>query len=58
MDERDREELRALCDQFREAMGREVDQELFDSEARVRIGGMISRLIWQGRSDYDYGSRP
>jgi hypothetical protein len=52
MDDRDHAEMRALCDQFREAMARENDQLLFDQEARQRIGQIIGRSARQGRSDY------
>ena len=38
MDDRDRAEVRALCDLFRELMQREIDPPPFDQEARVRIG--------------------
>ncbi len=44
--------MRALADQFREAMAREMDQPLFDEEARMRIGRMIGGPVRQGRSDY------
>ena len=33
MDARDRAEMKDLCDQFRELMARDVDQQLFDNEA-------------------------
>jgi hypothetical protein len=38
MDDRDRAEMQALCDQFRREMAREVDEPLFDHDARARIG--------------------
>ena len=52
MTDRERSEMRALCDQFRRTMAREVDQALFDKDARVRIGEIIGRAARQGRSDY------
>jgi hypothetical protein len=52
MTDRDRAEMRALCNQFRRTMAREVDQALFDDDARVRIGEMIGRAARQGHSDY------
>ena len=52
MDDRDRAEVRALCDQFRELMQREIDPPPFDQEARVRIGEAIGRVARRGRSDY------
>jgi hypothetical protein len=55
MDERDRAEMRALCDQFKELMARGVETPPFDQEARVHIGEMIGRAARQGRSEYAYG---
>ena len=52
MTDLDRAEMRALADQFREAMAREMDQPLFDEEARMRIGRIIGGPVRQGRSDY------
>ena len=52
MDDRDRAEMQALCDQFRREMAREVDEPLFDHDARARIGQAIGRSARQGRSDY------
>ena len=40
MTDRDRAEMRALCDQFRQSMARENDVLLYDQEARTRIGEM------------------
>jgi hypothetical protein len=48
----DRAEMRALCDQFREAMARENDVLLYDKAARERIGEAIGRAVRKGRSDY------
>ena len=53
MDDRDRAELRALCDLFRQTMARQVEEPLFDKEARVRIGEMIGRAALVG-SEYAY----
>jgi hypothetical protein len=52
MDDRDRDEMRALCDQFRRDMARQVDEQLFDQDVRARIGQVIGRAVRQGRSDY------
>lgn len=52
MTDRDRAEMRALCDQFRQLMSRKVDTPLYDHETRVRIGQMIGQAARQGRSDY------
>jgi hypothetical protein len=52
MTDRDRAEMRALCDQFRRDMARENDVLLFDKESRERIGEAIGRAARQGRSDY------
>jgi hypothetical protein len=50
--DRDRAEMRALCDQFRREMAREVERTLFNKEACQRIGEIISQAAQQGRSDY------
>jgi hypothetical protein len=52
MTDRDRAEMRALCDQFRRDMARENDAALFDHEAKQRIGQMIGQAVRQGQSDY------
>jgi hypothetical protein len=52
MTDRDRAEMRALCDQFRRAMARENDVLLFDRDARIRIGEAIGKAARHGRSDY------
>ncbi len=52
MDDRDRAEMQALCDLFRELMAREVEHPVFDGEARVRIGEAIGRAARRERSDY------
>jgi hypothetical protein len=54
-DDRDRAEMRALCDQFRREMARENDVLLFDPAARARIGQMIGRAALAG-SEYGYPS--
>jgi hypothetical protein len=51
-DDPDRVEMRALCDQFRELMRRDVERTVFNKEACQRIGEMISQAAQQGRSDY------
>ena len=48
----DRAEMRALCDQFRREMVRDVERAVFNAEACQRIGDLISRAASQGRSDY------
>jgi hypothetical protein len=53
MNDRDREELQAPSDQFREAIAREPDPP-FDQEARERVGQMIGRAARQGASAFGY----
>jgi hypothetical protein len=38
MTDRDRAEMRALCDLFRRETARQIDEQLFDPDARVRSG--------------------
>jgi hypothetical protein len=38
----------------RQAMACEVDQQLFDSEGRVRVGEMIGSTMRQGGSEFGY----
>jgi hypothetical protein len=52
MQDLDRTELRALCDQFRQLMARENDALLYDQDALVRVGELIGKAARQGRSDY------
>ena len=40
---KDRAEMKALLDQFREAMARENEALVYDKTARERIGEMIGR---------------
>jgi hypothetical protein len=54
MDDSDRAEIRALCDQFRQLMARQVEVPLFDNEARVRIGEMIGGAVREGGSEIGY----
>jgi hypothetical protein len=54
MNDRDRVEMRALCDQFRQLMARQVEAPLFDNEARVRIGEMIGSAVRDGGSEFGY----
>jgi hypothetical protein len=49
MDDRDRAELRALCDLFRRDMPRQVDEPPFDHDARQRIGQAIGKAGRAGR---------
>jgi hypothetical protein len=53
MDDRDRAEMRALCDLFRRQMAHENDVLLFDRAAKERIGQMIGRAALVG-SEYGY----
>jgi hypothetical protein len=46
--------MRALCDQFRQLMARQVEVPLFDNEARVRIGEMIGGAVREGGSEIGY----
>jgi len=52
MTDPDRAEMQALCEAFRRDMARQVDEQLFDHEARERIGQMIGQAVRQGQSDY------
>ena len=54
MTDRDRAEMQALLDQFRKAMARENEVQLFDHEARQRIGKMIGKATREGGSDFGY----
>jgi hypothetical protein len=51
--DRDRAEMRALCDMFRQEMARE-NEPLFDHDARARIGDMIASAVLQGGSAFGY----
>ena len=53
MTDRDRAEMRVLCDQFRKLIARENDVLLFDRAARERIGQLIGRAALVG-SEYGY----
>lgn len=52
VNDHDRAEMQALCDQFRELMQRDVERAVFDKEACQRIGEVIGRAARRGRSDY------
>jgi hypothetical protein len=52
MDDRDRAEMRALCDQFRRTVTRQNEVAMFDEAARIRVGEAIGRAARRGRSDY------
>ncbi len=54
MDDRDRAEMQALCDEFRELMARDVDKQLFDDEARRRMGELIGSTARRGGSQFGY----
>ena len=56
MDDRDRAEMQALCDQFRRTMARENDVLLYEHEATVRLGHMIGSAVRQGGSQFTYSS--
>src|SRR6516165_2231417 len=43
VNDHDRAEMQALCDQFRELMQRDVERTVFDKEACRRIGEVIGR---------------
>ena len=50
MDDPETRELRALCEQFRKLMQRNIERTVFDKEACQRIGDMISQsacTIWR-----------
>ena len=54
MDDLDRAEMRALCDLFRRVMARQVDEPLFDKEARQPIGRLIGGAVRRGGSEFGY----
>ena len=54
MDEFDRAEMRALCDQFRQLMRRDLDPMLFDQESCERAGEMIGRAMRRRGSAFAY----
>ena len=54
MTDRDRAEMRALCEQFRRNMARENDVLLFDHDAKQRIGKMIGSAVREGGSEFGY----
>lgn len=54
MTDRDRAEMRALCDQFRELMARQVEAPLFGNEARVRMGEMIATAVRRRGPEFAY----
>lgn len=56
MNDLDRRELQAVCDQFKELMRRDIDRTLFDQETCQRIGEMIGRSARQGRFEHGYSS--
>ena len=56
MDDRDRAEMQALCDLFRESSQRNINPPLFGEDARQRFGEMISRAARQGRPYHAYTS--
>jgi hypothetical protein len=45
--DRDRAEMRALCDLFRREMARQIEEPLFDQDARARIGHAIGSAVRQ-----------
>ena len=48
MTDPDRAEMRALADQFRELVRRDVDPPLFREDVRQRFGEMIGKAARQG----------
>jgi len=52
MTDRDRADMRALCDQFRRDMGRENAVLLYDQEAKQRFGQMIGQALLEGNSEF------
>jgi hypothetical protein len=52
MTDRDRAEMRALCDLFRQAIARQVDEPVFDHDARARIGQAIGSAVRDGGSAF------
>jgi hypothetical protein len=52
--DRDRAEMRALADRFRQLMVRENEVQLFDHETRQRIGEAIGKAMRQSGSDFGY----
>jgi hypothetical protein len=54
MDDRDRAEMRALADQFRELMARQNEVAPFNEAARQRIGDAIGKAARQGGSGFTY----
>ena len=46
--------MRALCDLFREAMTRRVDEPLFDHDGRARVGGMSGKAMRPGGAEFGY----
>ena len=57
MTDRDRAEMRALCDAFRKTIARENETLVFDPGAKQRIGEMIGRATWEGVADFGYLGR-
>jgi hypothetical protein len=51
MDDRDRRELQALRDQFKELMQRDVELTVFDEDTCQRIGEMIARSARPGEAE-------
>jgi hypothetical protein len=56
MEDRKRQELQRLRDEFLEIIRRENDAALFDEEAKRRLGEAISRSMRQGNSEFSYSS--
>jgi hypothetical protein len=56
MEDRKRQELEQLRDEFLEIMRRENAAALFDEEGKRRLGEAISRSMRQGRSEFSYGN--
>jgi hypothetical protein len=56
LDERDTRELRAVCDQLKQLMRREIDAPTYSDDALRRAGEVIDRSTRQGWSPFADGS--
>jgi hypothetical protein len=57
MTDRDRAGMRALCDQFRTLIERQIERQLFEDDARQRLGEVISSAVRHGGPAFSYLSR-
>jgi hypothetical protein len=58
MDDRERQELRRLRDEFLEIMRHQNEVAPFDEAARQRVGEAISRSAREGGSEFSYSNAP